>query len=211
LNTAWPTTRSRTGATASLTWTVADGTVQSPNYSAGYLGLSVAILSCIILTLGGFYLIAGSVRRDRQRGVGETEECFGGLQAFLIDVAHRSLSDVGLLGILLLAANMGHPLPAHANVGNHNPVIGADDPARGRRLVLAVDRGLDQVGRGNGRRHCSGLFEERPACLSTGPGLDLICAHKSFGWFFSYRRYPKLAEQEQTIKSQYLSRAEVDF
>ena len=56
--------------TASLTWTVADGTVQSPNYSAGYLGLSVAILSCIILTLGGFYLIAGSVRRDRQRGVG---------------------------------------------------------------------------------------------------------------------------------------------
>ena len=30
----------------------------------------VAILSGIFLTMGGFYLVAGSVRRDRERGVG---------------------------------------------------------------------------------------------------------------------------------------------
>jgi hypothetical protein len=54
---------------ASLTWEIG-GQAQSPVYTAGYLGLSVAILSCIFLPLGGFYLVAGSVRRDRERRVG---------------------------------------------------------------------------------------------------------------------------------------------
>ena len=54
---------------ASLTWEIG-GQVQSPVYTAGYLGLSVAVLSCIFLPLGGFYLVAGSVRRDRERRVG---------------------------------------------------------------------------------------------------------------------------------------------
>ena len=54
---------------ASLTWEIG-GRVQSPIYTAGYLGLSVAILSCIFLPLFGFYLVAGSVRRDRERRVG---------------------------------------------------------------------------------------------------------------------------------------------
>jgi hypothetical protein len=55
---------------ATLTWTLADGRIQSPVYTAGYVGFGVAVLSCIFLSLGGFYLVAGSVRRDRQSNVG---------------------------------------------------------------------------------------------------------------------------------------------
>jgi len=55
---------------ATLTWTLADGRIQSPVYTAGYIGFGVAVLSCIFLSLGGFYLVAGSVRRDRESNVG---------------------------------------------------------------------------------------------------------------------------------------------
>jgi len=58
------------GRSASLTWELADGRVQAPVYSAGYVGFALAILSGVILSMGGFYLVAGSVRRDRERGVG---------------------------------------------------------------------------------------------------------------------------------------------
>ena len=54
---------------ASLTWEI-DGRIHAPVYSMAYVGLSVAILSCMLLPLGGFYLVVGSVRRDRERGVG---------------------------------------------------------------------------------------------------------------------------------------------
>ncbi len=57
------------GHAASLTWEIG-GRIQAPAYSAAYVGLSVAILSCMLLPLGGFYLVAGSVRRDRERGIG---------------------------------------------------------------------------------------------------------------------------------------------
>jgi hypothetical protein len=58
------------GKSASLTWDLPDGRVQAPLYSAAYVGFALAILSCIFLALGGFYLVAGSVRRDRRSGVG---------------------------------------------------------------------------------------------------------------------------------------------
>jgi len=58
------------GNSASLTWDLPDGRVQAPLYSAGYVGFALAILSCIFLALAGFYLVAGSVRRDRRSGVG---------------------------------------------------------------------------------------------------------------------------------------------
>ena len=37
---------------------------------AEYVGLAISILSGIFLAMGGFYLVAGSVRRDRERNVG---------------------------------------------------------------------------------------------------------------------------------------------
>jgi len=58
------------GNAASLTWDLPDGRVQSPVYSAAYVGFALAILSCIFLALAGFYLVAGTVRRDRKSGVG---------------------------------------------------------------------------------------------------------------------------------------------
>ncbi len=58
------------GNATSLSWELPDGRVQAPVYSAAYVGFAVSVLSGIILAMGGFYLVAGSVRRDRERGVG---------------------------------------------------------------------------------------------------------------------------------------------
>jgi len=58
------------GRAASLVWDMPDGRVQAPLYSAAYVGFALAILSGVVLAMGGFYLVAGSVRRDRERGIG---------------------------------------------------------------------------------------------------------------------------------------------
>lgn len=57
------------GRAASLSWRGADGTVFSSVYSSRYLSWAAAIVGGI-LPLAGFYLVAGSIRRDRERGVG---------------------------------------------------------------------------------------------------------------------------------------------
>ena len=58
------------GRAASLVWDMPAGRVQAPLYSASYVGFALAILSGIVLAMSGFYLVAGSVRRDRERGIG---------------------------------------------------------------------------------------------------------------------------------------------
>lgn len=58
------------GNATSLSWDTPDGRLQGPVYTAGYVGLGVTLLSSVLIPLAGFYLIAGSVRRDRERGVG---------------------------------------------------------------------------------------------------------------------------------------------
>jgi hypothetical protein len=58
------------GTATSLSWELPDGRVQAPLYTAEYVGFAISILSGIFLALGGFYLVAGSVRRDRERNVG---------------------------------------------------------------------------------------------------------------------------------------------
>lgn len=57
------------GHAASLSWQGADGTIFSSVYSSRYLSWATAILGGI-LSIVGFYLVAGSIRRDRERGVG---------------------------------------------------------------------------------------------------------------------------------------------
>lgn len=57
------------GHAASLSWRGADGTVFSSVYSSRYLSWATAIVGGII-SIVGFYLVAGSIRRDRERGVG---------------------------------------------------------------------------------------------------------------------------------------------
>jgi hypothetical protein len=58
------------GTASSLSWELPDGRLQAPLYTAQYVGFAISILSGIFLALGGFYLVAGSVRRDRERNVG---------------------------------------------------------------------------------------------------------------------------------------------
>ena len=57
------------GRATSLSWTLPDGRVQSPEYTAEAIGVSISILGCAFGGLVGFYFVAGSVRRDRERGV----------------------------------------------------------------------------------------------------------------------------------------------
>jgi ABC-type transport system involved in multi-copper enzyme maturation permease subunit len=58
------------GNTSSLSWHAPDGTVVAPVYTSGYVGLAITLLGAVMLTLFGFFLVAGSVRRDREKGVG---------------------------------------------------------------------------------------------------------------------------------------------
>jgi ABC-type transport system involved in multi-copper enzyme maturation permease subunit len=59
-----------TGVT-SVSWRRAsDGNKISGIYNSGYVGTATAILASTLLPFIGFYLVAGSVRRDRESGVG---------------------------------------------------------------------------------------------------------------------------------------------
>ena len=58
------------GHAVSISWKNAAGETVAPLYTSGTVGVSVAVFAGIFLTLAGFYLVAGSVRRDRERGVG---------------------------------------------------------------------------------------------------------------------------------------------
>jgi ABC-type transport system involved in multi-copper enzyme maturation permease subunit len=59
-----------TGNVSSISWDLPGGRVQGPVYSASYVGFAASVLVSIFVPLVGFYLVAGSVRRDRERGVG---------------------------------------------------------------------------------------------------------------------------------------------
>ena len=58
------------GNVSSISWDLPGGRVQGPVYSAAYVGFAASVLVSIFVPLVGFYLVAGSVRRDRERGVG---------------------------------------------------------------------------------------------------------------------------------------------
>ena len=58
------------GRASSLSWRMPDGRVEAPLYSTAYVGFAASALVCITVALVGFYLVAGSVRRDRESGVG---------------------------------------------------------------------------------------------------------------------------------------------
>jgi hypothetical protein len=60
------------GNAASITWRMPGNAevVTSALYTAPYIGMASGLLTALFLSLIGFYLVAGSVRRDRDRGVG---------------------------------------------------------------------------------------------------------------------------------------------
>jgi ABC-type transport system involved in multi-copper enzyme maturation permease subunit len=58
------------GQAVSMSWRLPDGRLQAPLYTAGYLGIALSVLALIFFLLAAFYLVAGSVRADRERGLG---------------------------------------------------------------------------------------------------------------------------------------------
>lgn len=53
----------------SISWRDGGGALISGVYSSSYVGAVIGMLSALFLTLIGFYLVAGSIRRDRERHV----------------------------------------------------------------------------------------------------------------------------------------------
>lgn len=58
------------GKAVSVSWTLPDGRLQAPLYTAGYLGIAMSVLGVMFFALAAFYLVAGAVRQDRERGIG---------------------------------------------------------------------------------------------------------------------------------------------
>lgn len=59
-----------TGNATSVSWRLKDGLTYAPTFTAAYVGAACTMLSCVLVPFVGFYLVAGSVRRDRESGVG---------------------------------------------------------------------------------------------------------------------------------------------
>lgn len=58
------------GKATSVSWRLADGTVQTSVHSAAYIGAAMSFLGGFLAIAVGFYLVAGSIRRDRERRIG---------------------------------------------------------------------------------------------------------------------------------------------
>ncbi len=58
------------GSVTSLSWKTPGGIVVAPVYSSAYVGFAATTVVTILVTWFGFYLVAGAVRRDGERGVG---------------------------------------------------------------------------------------------------------------------------------------------
>jgi ABC-type transport system involved in multi-copper enzyme maturation permease subunit len=58
------------GRAVSISWQTAAGALQAPLFTSRSVAVSATFFGAIFLMLAGFYLVAGSVRRDRERGVG---------------------------------------------------------------------------------------------------------------------------------------------
>ncbi|HEV7668460.1 MAG TPA: ABC transporter permease [Thermoanaerobaculia bacterium] len=58
------------GKATSVSWQLADGRLQTSVHSAAYIGSAMSFLAGFFAVVVGFYLVAGSIRRDRERRVG---------------------------------------------------------------------------------------------------------------------------------------------
>src|SRR5439155_17544507 len=67
---------------------------------------------------------------------------------------------------------------ADADHGHCDSVVGADDTARRRRLVLSVNRGLEQRSRSDSSSGGSGFLDKFPA-WKTGRDWRFILFHKT--------------------------------
>ena len=102
----------------------------------------------------------------------------GRVQVPLVHVAHRYLRDVVVLRELLLEVDMEHVLFARADVGNVDAVIGADDTAGSRRLVLPIHRRFQKAGHTHSRGNGGGFLDEGTAGFSSARSLVRCKIHK---------------------------------
>ncbi|HXU34295.1 MAG TPA: ABC transporter permease [Thermoanaerobaculia bacterium] len=58
------------GKATSVSWQLADGRLQTSVQSAAYVGAAMSFLGGFLAVAVGFYLVAGSIRRDRERRIG---------------------------------------------------------------------------------------------------------------------------------------------
>ena len=92
----------RDGRLSSISWTALDGRPRAPVFDSTYAAWGSAVLCAVFLVMAAFYLVTGSLRRDRQSGLGvilaATPLSSG---AFL---AGRGLAHAAYLGTLCLLA-----------------------------------------------------------------------------------------------------------
>lgn len=92
----------RDGRLSSISWTGLDGRPRAPVFDSTYAAWGSAVLCAVFLVMAAFYLVTGSLRRDRQSGLGvilaATPLSNG---AFL---AGRGLAHAAYLGTLCLLA-----------------------------------------------------------------------------------------------------------
>lgn len=92
----------RDGRLSSISWTALDGRPQAPLFDSAGAGWGAAVLNSVFLVIVAFYLVAGSLQRDRRSGLGvilaATPLSSG---AFL---AGRGLAHAAYLGTLCLLA-----------------------------------------------------------------------------------------------------------
>ena len=95
------------GKAASLTWRLAGDVVYTPVYRAPYVGVATAILAAVFLMLVAFYLVAGSVRRDRETGVGAILAATPlGKGAYLAGKVASNAAYLGFLSVLILGVGV---------------------------------------------------------------------------------------------------------
>jgi hypothetical protein len=99
------------GKTSSISWEDAANVVSTPAYTARYVSVATAILTSIFLALVAFYLVAGSVRRDRETGVGAILAGTPlGKTAYLAGKLAANAAYLGLISLLILAVGMAKQL-----------------------------------------------------------------------------------------------------
>ena len=99
------------GRTASITWLDAANVATTPAYTARYVSVATAILTATFLVLVAFYLVAGSVRRDRETGVGAIlAGTPTGKGAYLAGKLAANAAYLGLISLLILAVGMAKQL-----------------------------------------------------------------------------------------------------
>lgn len=131
------------GRAVSMSWTTASGKVVAPLYTSGAIGVAVTVFAGVFLTLAGFYLVAGSVRRDRERGVGAILAATPlSNAAYLLGKFVANLAYLAVLALLMIG--IGAARFALEGVGPFQPVTYAAPiflmagPALGFVAAMAV-------------------------------------------------------------------------